>query len=114
MVGGALIAAERGAERRSMEHGNPDLAPSFAASHTIATAFQLVRPGEVAPAHRHAAAAIRFPVRSPGGSVYTTVQGQRLPMEQFDLILTPAGTWHEHANETEHDVICLHLLHYPL
>ncbi len=114
MRAGTLISPERGAERRSMEHVNPDLAPSFAASHTIATAFQLVRPGEVAAAHRHAAAAIRFPVRNPGGPVYTTVQGQRLPMEQFDLILTPAGTWHEHANETKHDVIWLDVLDYPL
>jgi gentisate 1,2-dioxygenase len=111
---GELITPERGAERRSMEHVNPDLAPAFATSHTLATAFQLVRPGEVAPAHRHAPAAVRFTLDSPGGHVYTTVEGERLPMEEHDLLLTPSGTWHEHANETSQDVIWLDVLDFPL
>jgi len=55
MRAGDLITPERGAERRSMEHVNPDLKPFYTTSHTIATAFQLVRAGESAPAHRHAA-----------------------------------------------------------
>src|SRR5262249_23947214 len=32
---GDLITPERGAERRSMEHVNPDLRPQFSTSHTI-------------------------------------------------------------------------------
>ncbi len=111
---GKLITPERGAERRSMEHVNPDLPHSYSASHTIATAFQLVCAGEHAPAHRHAAGAIRFAARSCGGHVYTKVQGEKLLMEENDLLLTPSGMWHEHRNETNHDIIWLDVLDFPL
>ncbi len=114
MRAGDLITPERGAERRSMEHVNPDLKPFYTTSHTIATAFQLVRAGESAPAHRHAAAAIRFAAKSRGGTVYTKVQGERLYMEENDLLLTPAWTWHEHHNETAHDIVWLDALDFPL
>jgi gentisate 1,2-dioxygenase len=114
MLSGNLITPERGAERRSMEHVNPDLTPFYSTSHTIATAFQLVRAGEHAPAHRHAAGAIRFAAKSRGGVVYTRVQGERLMMEENDLLLTPAGTWHEHHNATDHDIIWLDALDFPL
>lgn len=114
MRAGDLITPERGAERRSMEHVNPDLKPHYATSHTIATAVQLVRAGERAPAHRHMASAIRFAARSEGGAVYTKVQGERLMMEENDLLLTPAHTWHEHANETAHDIVWLDALDFPL
>jgi gentisate 1,2-dioxygenase len=114
MRAGDLITPERGAERRSMEHVNPDLVPYYSTSHTIATAMQLVKAGERAPAHRHAAAAIRLAARSQGGNVYTLVQGERLMMEENDLILTPAWTWHEHTNETEHDIVWLDALDFPL
>jgi gentisate 1,2-dioxygenase len=114
MRAGDLVTPERGAERRSMEHVNPDLKPFFSTSHTIATAFQLVRAGEKAPAHRHMTAAIRFAARSHGGEVYTKVQGERLLMAENDLLLTPAWTWHEHANETAHDIVWLDALDFPL
>lgn len=114
MRAGDLITPERGAERRSMEHVNPDLTPYYSTSHTIATAFQLVRAGERAPAHRHMAGAIRFAARSQGGAVYTKVQGERLMMEENDLLLTPAHAWHEHANETQDDIIWLDALDFPL
>jgi gentisate 1,2-dioxygenase len=111
---GDLITPERGAERRSMEHVNPDLKPQYATSHSIATALQLVRAGERAPAHRHAAAAVRFAARSRGGRVYTRVDGETLLMQENDLILTPAWSWHEHANETADDIVWLDALDFPL
>ncbi|MBV9120488.1 MAG: cupin domain-containing protein [Chloroflexi bacterium] len=114
MRAGDLITPERGAERRSIDHVNPDLEPQLAATHTIGSAFQLVRPGEIAPAHRHSLAAIRFVVEGGGGAVYTVVDGERLLMEDNDLILTPAFTWHDHANETGKDIIWLDALDYPL
>lgn len=114
MRAGDLITPERGAERRSMEHHNPDLPGSFSASHTIATAFQLVQAGEHAPAHRHMAGAIRFAAQSKGGEVFTRVEGEPLRMEQNDLVLTPTWTWHEHENRTEHDIIWLDALDFPL
>lgn len=114
MRAGDLIAPGRGSERRSMEHVNPDLKRFFSTSHTIATAFQLVRAGERAPTHRHVAAAIRFAVRSAGGEIFTKVQGERLRMEENDLLLTPAWTWHEHENNTGKDIIWLDALDFPL
>jgi gentisate 1,2-dioxygenase len=114
MRAGDLITPDRGAERRSMEHVNPDLKQYYCTSHTLATAFQLVRAGERAPSHRHAAAAIRFAARSHGGDVYTQVQGEKLLMEENDLLLTPSWTWHEHANNTLHDIVWLDALDFPL
>ena len=111
---GELITPERGAERRSMEHTNPDLRAQFATSHTIATAVQLVKDGESAPRHRHMAGAIRFAASSHGGNVYTRVNGEPLMMEQNDLVLTPSGTWHEHVNDSKHDIVWLDALDYPL
>lgn len=114
MRSGDLVTPERGAERRSMEHVNPDLKSFFSTSHTIATALQLVRPGETAPAHRHMASAIRFAAQSAGGEVYTRVQGERLLMEENDLLLTPNWMWHEHRNQTDQHIIWLDALDFPL
>lgn len=114
MRAGDLVTPERGAERRSMEHVNPDLKPFYSTSHSIATAVQLVRPGETAPAHRHVTGAIRFAARSKGGAVYTKVQGERLFMEENDLLLTPSWMWHEHRNETGEDIVWLDALDFPL
>ncbi len=114
MRAGDLITPEKGAERRSMEHVNPDLKHAYATTHTIATAFQLVRAGESAPSHRHQAAAIRFIIDSKGGEVFSRVNGEPLHMDRFDLLLTPSGIWHEHENRTEHDIIWLDALDFPL
>ena len=114
MRAGELVTPGRGSERRSMEHLNPDLASVVSTSHTIGTAFQLVQPGEVAPAHRHTAAAIRFVVQGGGGEVFTAVQGEKLLMEENDLVLTPRWCWHDHANETSRPIIWLDALDYPL
>lgn len=114
MRAGDLITPERGAERRSMEHVNPDLKRFYCTSHTIATAFQLVKAGERAPAHRHAASAVRFAARSQGGDVFTQVQGEPLHMEENDLLLTPAWMWHEHKNNTQSDIVWLDALDFPL
>jgi len=111
---GELITPARGAERRSMEHVNPDLRAQYTTSHTLATALQLVKAGERAPSHRHQAAAIRFVVQSHGGQVFTRVQGEPLLMEEHDLLLTPLGMWHDHVNDTPHDIIWLDALDYPL
>jgi gentisate 1,2-dioxygenase len=35
-------------------------------------------------------------------------------MQENDLILTPAWSWHEHANETAHDIVWLDALDFPL
>jgi gentisate 1,2-dioxygenase len=109
---GELVDLARGGERRSFEVVNPDLRHIHGTTHTIGAALQLVQPGEIAPPHRHLANAIRFIVKGKGS--YTAVQGERLYMEERDLILTPSWTWHEHGNETKEPVVWVDALDYPL
>jgi gentisate 1,2-dioxygenase len=43
-------------------------------------------------------AALRFVIDAEGG--YTVVEGEKVPMHNGDLILTPGWTWHDHKNES--------------
>jgi gentisate 1,2-dioxygenase len=65
----------------------------------------LLLPGEQAYAHRHSANAFRLVLEAPDAGAYTTVEGTRLPMCFGDLLCTPNWTWHDHHNESGHDVI---------
>lgn len=107
---GELVDLERGGERRSFEVVNPDLRHLHGTTHTIGAALQLVKPGELAPSHRHLASAIRFPIKGRG---YTAVNGEKLYMEERDLILTPTWTWHEHGNESDQPIVWIDALDYP-
>ena len=107
---GDLVDLERGGERRSFEVVNPDLRHLHGTTHTIGSALQLVKPGELAPSHRHLASAIRFIVE---GKAFTAVNGEKLYMEPRDLILTPTWTWHEHGNENDEPVVWIDALDYP-
>src|SRR5262249_23246074 len=79
---------------------------------TLHFSFSIVNPGEVARAHRHNMAAIRFVVQ--GKSAYTIVEGERFFMEEGDLILTPNWTWHDHHNGSDKPIIWLDGLDGPL
>ncbi len=98
-----------GVERRVIYLVNPGMDDT---SHTIHLAFQLIQPGEIAPAHRHTMAAIRFILQGKGA--YTTVEGQKMIMEEGDLILTPQWTWHGHANEGNDNMVWVDGLDLPL
>jgi len=99
------------AERRVIKLSNPHL-PSGAASRTVQFNFSIVNAGERAVAHRHSIGAIRFVLRGHGA--YTTVDGARCDMQPGDFILTPAGSWHDHANPSDEPVIWLDGLDGPL
>lgn len=99
------------AERRAIRLVSPHL-PIKSTSHTLQFTFSIVNPGEVARAHRHNMAAIRFVVQGKGA--YTAVSGEKFPMERGDLILTPNWTWHDHHNESEDPIIWLDGLDGPL
>jgi len=99
------------AERRAIRLVSPHL-PIKSTSHTLQFTFSIVNPGEIAKAHRHNMAAIRFVVQGRGA--YTVVDGEKFPMAEGDLILTPNGTWHEHHNESEDPIIWLDGLDGPL
>jgi len=99
------------AERRAIRVVNPHLGIK-STSHTLQVTFSIVNPGEVAKAHRHNMAAIRFVVQGKGA--YTAVAGEKFYMDEGDLILTPNWTWHEHHNESEDPIIWLDGLDGPL
>ena len=85
--------------RRSLLLDNPGV-PMGGTTHTLLMGIQMIKPGEIAWAHRHTLAAIRFIVQGDG-KVFTVVNGEKCPMEPNDLILTPQWTWHDHQNPTQ-------------
>lgn len=97
--------------RRSLLFANPGI-PTGGTTHTLMMGIQIIKPGEVAWAHRHTMAAIRFVIRG-NGQAYTAVDGEVCPMEDYDLILTPKWTWHDHHNETSGTTIWLDALDVP-
>lgn len=92
---GAEVALESGGHRRTLRLTNPGL--PIGTTHTFWGSIQHILPGEIATAHRHAPHAIRFIMR--GAGAVTTVEGERYPMNEGDLVLTPAGLWHDHQHD---------------
>ena len=110
MKAGEVVSAEE-AERRVLMLVNPALeAPCT--TDTIYGGLQLVQPGEVAPAHRHVASALRFIIEGSRG--FTAVDGERIIMERGDVILTPSWKWHDHGNDGNGPVIWLDGLDLPV
>lgn len=95
------------AERRNINFVNPalrDFMPG-AALPTLRGGIQLLLPEEKAFSHRHSANAFRLVLEAPKNGAYTIVEGNKLPMNKGDLILTPNWTWHDHHNEGDSHVI---------
>ena len=108
---GELTPIEK-AERRVLVLANPGLGlENMQATPSIYIGLQLILPRETAPNHRHSPSAVRFVVEGEGG--FTIVDGEKLPMERGDLILTPALHWHEHRHEGAGPVIWLDALDLP-
>lgn len=109
---GELTPIEK-AERRVLVLANPGLGlENMQATPSIYIGMQLIMPRETAPNHRHSPSAIRFVVEGEGG--FTVVEGEKLPMEKGDLILTPSGLWHEHGHEGSGPVVWLDALDLPV
>jgi len=103
-----ITAAE--AHRRVLVLNNPTL--KHGATHTLTAAIQLIKGGEIAPAHRHSQAALRFIIEGEGA--YTSVNGERTFMHPGDFIVTPAWCWHDHGKETDGVMVWLDGLDVPL
>ena len=71
--------------------------------------FQVVMPGEAAPAHRHTASAMRFVVYG-NGQAYTTSNGEQMFMEPGDFLVQPNWSWHDHRNDSDEPVIWIDTL----
>jgi len=101
------------AERRVLVLANPGHGlEKMQASSTIYLGMQLLQPGEWAPSHRHTPNAVRMIVEGEGA--YTTVEGEKCPMQRGDLILTPTGMWHEHGHDGDQPVVWLDVLDLPI
>ncbi len=108
----ADLVGTQQAERRVLQLRNPGISDRSATTNTLFAGIQIVMPGEVARAHRHTMAALRFIIESDGG--YTNVNGEPIPMRPGDLVLTPNWSWHDHANDTQAPMIWLDGLDAPL
>ena len=109
---GELTPVEK-AERRVLVLSDPGRGVgAMQATASIYLGMQLLLPGESAPAHVHTPSAVRIIVEGKGG--FTVVDGEKLPMEEADLVLTPGGEWHDHGHEGTGPVIWLDALDLPL
>ncbi|MEO0419402.1 MAG: gentisate 1,2-dioxygenase [Pseudomonadota bacterium] len=111
MEAGDLISAEE-AVRRVLILENPAMPGKASITRTLYAGLQLILPGEIAPCHRHSQSALRFVLEGEGA--YTAVDGEQALMRPFDLVLTPNGRWHDHANESSQPMIWLDGLDIPL
>lgn len=100
------------ATRRVIICSNPGAAHRHHSTNTLYLSCSIYNPGERAPAHRHTANASRFVLQGNGG--YTNIEGEKCTMERGDLIVTPAGTWHDHGNEGSEPVMWVDVLDLPL
>lgn len=109
---GDLVPIERGGERRVLGLVNPGLGGKPAATRTLWAAVQIVKPGEIAPCHRHSPSAIRFIIE--GDRTYTNLNGDKCVMSRGDLVLTPNWDWHDHGCESDEPMIWMDGLDLPL
>ncbi|WP_432826378.1 cupin domain-containing protein [Dactylosporangium sp. CA-092794] len=109
---GELIPVDRGGDRRVLSCANPGLDGQPYAVGTLWAAVQYLGAGEQAPAHRHTPAALRFVLAGRG--VWTVVDGDPIPMEAGDLVLTPSWTFHEHHNSGDAPMMWLDVLDLPM
>lgn len=89
-----LVTPEQ-AGRRVIYLDNPGRSDVAAAVGWLYSGLQVMHPGERASAHRHSASALRFIMEGTGA--YTIVDGHKMTLGRNDFVLTPNGTWHEHA-----------------
>jgi gentisate 1,2-dioxygenase len=107
---GRLVSTEF-AERRNLTLRNPVEGNKYATVRTLVAAYQMIRPGEVARAHRHTPNALRLILDGKG--TYTTVEGERVEMRPGDVLLTPNWHWHSHENIGNEECYWLDFLDVP-
>ena len=93
-----LIGTEE-AERRVLVLENPGMPGQSKITPSLFCGLQIIRPGEIAPAHKHVASALRFIVE--GSGAYSAIAGEKRMMEEGDFIITTSMTWHDHGNESD-------------
>jgi gentisate 1,2-dioxygenase len=114
ITGAITVASPEAIERRVLQLIPPHRIAEEGqqTSKTLAANIQILLPGEKARPHRHTMNALRFVLEGSGG--ITVVDGKPCPMEEGDLILTPAWTWHEHVHQGTAPIVWLDALDVPL
>jgi gentisate 1,2-dioxygenase len=107
---GELITAKE-AERRVLVLENPALRGKSRITNSLFAGMQLILPGEVAPAHRHTASAIRFVLDGEGA--YTAVEGEKTLMHPGDFVITANWATHDHGNTSDKPMVWLDVLDLP-
>jgi gentisate 1,2-dioxygenase len=92
------------ADRRNVTLTNPVEGNIYPTVRTLVAAYQLIKPGEAAKAHRHTPSALRIILEGHG--TYTVVQGKRVEMRPGDVLLTPSWLWHSHSHNASTDEEC--------
>ncbi|MGO9697726.1 MAG: gentisate 1,2-dioxygenase [Xanthobacteraceae bacterium] len=110
MESGGLISAEE-AKRRVLILENPALRGEARATNTLFAGIQMIMPGEIAPAHRHASSAIRFVLDGKGA--YTAVEGEKAFMSPGDFLITANWAPHDHGNTSDKPMLWLDVLDVP-
>lgn len=108
---GDLIDVEL-AERRNLILKNPRPGTAWATSRTLVCAYQMILPGESAPSHRHTSNALRVIIEGKGA--YSIVDGEKMPMDAGDIVLTPGGHYHGHGHDGDAPSYWLDCLDVPL
>ncbi len=108
----ARIVPMESAPRRVLVFSNPGLLGRAQATNTLLANLQIINPGEIAPTHRHTAAALRLIVE--GSGAYTAVDGEKSSMEEGDFVTTPNWTWHDHGHEGKGPMVWLDGLDVPM
>lgn len=83
LIRAAELISTHQAERRVLMLENPGLPGSGYITTSLYTGTQIILPGEVARAHRHASNAMRFIVEGDGA--YSTVEGEQVTMHPGDF-----------------------------
>ena len=96
--------------RRVIQMSHPSL--ERGTTPTLTFNLQMLKPGEVARAHRHMAGAIRFITRGRGARLI--VEGESFEIGAGDFATTPNWTWHDHINEGNETLMWLDVLDAPL
>jgi len=107
---GGLITAEE-AKRRVLILENPALRGESRVTNSLFAGIQMIMPGEIAPAHRHSASAIRFVLDGEGA--YTAVDGEKAFMSPGDFVITANWAAHDHGNTSEKPMLWLDVLDVP-
>jgi gentisate 1,2-dioxygenase len=97
-------------ERRVIHFVNPafkEMKPfdTLAIAPTLTGGLQLIKNGEIAPAHQHTPVNLRLILEAPKEGAYIVYDNYKMSLEVGDVLVQSNWTLHEHHNEGKSDLI---------